>query len=209
MDDAQVTRDIVAALQALHTGREWVSFPELRLGTGYGGKWEQRIDVFALSCYPSHGLQSVAYEVKVSRSDFLRELKEPEKRRAAMELSNLFYFAAPAGLIQPGELPADCGLVEYQGGKLRTTCKATFRDRDVPPWRFVASLARRIMIAQELPPFVSIPSSDLEGLGTEGINLLVRTLADVQALAVADFLTNEQAAAVLDRAAARLRNGHK
>ena len=208
MTDREMTTAIINALQQLHTGREWVCFPELRLGSGYGGKWEQRIDVFAMSCYPSHGLQSIAYEVKSSRSDFLRELKEPEKRRAAMDLSNMFYFAAPAGMIQTEELPLGCGLKEYRDGKVSTVCQATFRDRQSPEWRFVASLCRRIMLAQELPTHTSVPPSYLDGLGLDEINFLARTLADARSQYVATVLTNEQSACVLDRAAALLRESH-
>lgn len=208
MTDQEMTDAIVKALQQLHTGREWVCFPELRLGSGYGGKWEQRIDVFAMNCYPSRGLQSIAYEVKASRSDFLRELKEPEKRRAAMDLSNLFYFAAPAGMIRPEDLPPCCGLKEYRDGKLNTACQATFRDRQSPEWRFVASLCRRIMQAQELPAYTSVPPSCLAGLGLNEINFLARTLADAQSQDVSAVLTNDQAAGVLDRVAALLRDGH-
>lgn len=207
MNDKQITDAIVEALQILHTGREWVCFPELRLGTGYGGKWEQRIDLFALSCYPSRGLQSIAYEVKASRSDYLREVKEPEKRRAAMELSNLFYFATPPGLLQSEELPPDCGLVEYRAGRLRTVCKATYRDRHSPEWRFVASLCRRILQAPEMPGYLDLAPVDLDGLTVPERDFLVRTMADARATQAGTGMTKERAAAVLDRVARRLRGG--
>ena len=146
MSDVVTADQILAVLKWHHNdARQWLFIPELRLGTGYGDKWEQRIDAFALNCYPSHGMKSIAYEIKVSRADFLRELKQPEKRRGAMEVSNEFYFAAPPGMITKEELPADCGLVETNGDGFRIAVFAPFRDRPSAQWRFVASLARRIM----------------------------------------------------------------
>ncbi len=138
--------EIVAVLrQEYRDTREWVCFQELRLGTGYGGAIEQRIDFWALNCYPSAGMQSLAYEIKVTRSDFKRELADPKKRQAAMEVSNRFYFAAPAGLIPLDEIPAGCGLVEIADGKATTVLQATWRDRLAsPPWRFLASVCRRV-----------------------------------------------------------------
>ncbi len=142
--------EIVAVLrQQYRDTREWVCFEELRLGTGYGGAIEQEIDFWALNCYPSAGMQSIAYEIKVTRSDFKRELANPKKRHGAMEISNRFYFVAPIGLIQPDELPADCGLVEIGDGKAVVTVQATWRDRLAsPPWRFLASVARRVIKAE-------------------------------------------------------------
>ncbi len=146
---------LLAALKWYHRDtRQWLFIPELRLGTGYGGKWEQRIDAFALNCYPSCGMKSIAYEIKVSHADFLRELKVPEKRCGAMDVSNEFYFVAPPGIIMKEELPHDCGLIEIDDDSFKIVYFAPFRDRPSAQWRFVASLARRIM-AQE---------SELEGL---------------------------------------------
>jgi hypothetical protein len=136
---------IIKSLEVLHRSPEWVFFAELRLGTGWGTKWEQRIDAWALNCYPSRGLQSVAYEIKVARSDFLRELKKPDKRQAALSVSNWFYFVAPVGVIKLDEVPGDCGLYEFEDGVLQKVCEPPFRDREPLQWRFLASLGRRIL----------------------------------------------------------------
>lgn len=49
-----------------------------------------------------------AIEVKVTRADFKRETEA--KRRPWELITNRFVYATPAGLIQPGEVPAHCGL---------------------------------------------------------------------------------------------------
>jgi hypothetical protein len=51
-----------------------------------------------------------AFEVKVNRGDFLQEMKS-EKWRVWYNLVNLFYFATPPNLVQPEEVPEECGLL--------------------------------------------------------------------------------------------------
>lgn len=86
----------------------------------------------------------VAYEIKVSRADFRREIRRPQKRRRALELSDQFYFAAPAGLIQRSELPEECGLVEVgDDGVARVVRRAPVRPARDLHRHEVAYLVRR------------------------------------------------------------------
>src|SRR5271165_406458 len=85
-----------------YDGREkkWMSFEELRMGTGFAGQGNgnsgQAIDYWVFDTWSHH--QRIAYEIKVSRSDFLKELKNPLKRRAALSISNYFYFVRVKGI---------------------------------------------------------------------------------------------------------------
>lgn len=71
-----------------------------------------------------------AYEVKVDRNDFLRDEKWPLYRQYCHRL----FFACPAGLIAPEELPEDIGLIYYDPEKdsLYTKRQALFRDIEIP-----------------------------------------------------------------------------
>ena len=149
--------DIVKALQRRHgaAGRSWALLPELRVGTGYKNlkaniNPEQRIDAWAICLYPSKGLCRVAYEIKVSRSDFLHEIKNPEKRLQAMQYSNQFYFATPKGLVKPEEIPTECGLVEIdEDGSSRYVVGAPYRDTEPDTWiHLLAAIARRAAKAE-------------------------------------------------------------
>lgn len=54
---------------------EWALFFELRNGTGFSshrGESDRYVDAFAFNTYPSKKFWRVAYEVKVSRADFLK-----------------------------------------------------------------------------------------------------------------------------------------
>jgi hypothetical protein len=150
--------DIYTAIKRRHPLPEWVLLRELRVGTGYDirrydyqnkrfkrAKAQQRIDAWALNCYPSKDFVKVAYEIKVSHSDFLKEKLDPEKRQAAMELSDYFYFAAPRGVIAPMEVPKDCGLlVVYESGRSEILKRAPRNPSIRLDWRFVASLIRTV-----------------------------------------------------------------
>jgi hypothetical protein len=166
--------------RALHASRaEWLFFRELRVGTGRGNASLQRLDGYALNSLPYTGMRRVCYEVKVSRADFLGELKHPLKRRIGMRYSNEFYFVTPAGLVKPEEIPAECGLVEaghatadqwrslakrhagffYYEPELGEFCiiavPAPWRDTPGPTWQLTAAMLRhqrRELIENPPPP---------------------------------------------------------
>jgi len=54
---------------------EWIFLRELRVGTGFRQGSLQRLDAFALNCYPHQGMKRICYEMKMSRADFLGELR--------------------------------------------------------------------------------------------------------------------------------------
>lgn len=142
---------ILEALERRHSmGRnfdalQWAFFRELRVATGFGVGREQRIDLWVMNVWQSKKYARIAYEVKCSRSDFLRELAAPAKREAALAVSNEFYFAAPKGLIKPVELPMNCGLIEVdEDGVTRVKFAPPWRDIPPPSIDFFATVARRV-----------------------------------------------------------------
>ncbi|MBV9612494.1 MAG: hypothetical protein JO091_08475 [Acidobacteriaceae bacterium] len=156
---------------------EWMLLRELRVGTGFHGNAAQRLDAYALNCLPHTSMRRVCYEVKISRADFLCEVKQPLKRRIGLRYSNEFYFVTPAGLLNTSELPIECGLVEVgafaqdersiahvESGALvhfdpshgvycRITVPALWRETPGPTWQFVAGMLRNQQKAfQGRPP---------------------------------------------------------
>jgi hypothetical protein len=145
---------------------EWIFLRELRVGTGFRNSAAQRLDAFALNCFAHTSMKRVCYEVKISRADFLCEMKQPLKRRIGLRYSNEFYFVTPAGLLNTSEIPIECGLVEvglftdedrqstfapmgnlihfdvYHRTYCRITVPAPWRDTPGPTWQFVAGMLR-------------------------------------------------------------------
>jgi hypothetical protein len=143
-----IAETIIALLRYRHAGEIFVT--ELRGGAGGRATDNSYIDAYALHPYPSKQNCRVAYEVKVSRSDFLKDIKQPHKHRAALVHSNEFYFVAPEGLLKAEEMPLFAGLREVftdnHGSPYLAspTLQAPWRDTNPPSWRFVASLCRNI-----------------------------------------------------------------
>ncbi len=133
---------IVALLLGRHpTDRqEWAVFRELATATANAGR---TIDLFALNCWRSGGFRAVAYEVKVSRGDFMRELADPSKRSPAEALAAECYFATPPSLVKVDEVPEGWGLIECGDGGCKVRKAATQRRIEAWPIAFCAALARR------------------------------------------------------------------
>lgn len=121
-----------------------IMIPELRLGCGAGNGSERRIDMWALDANPAKSCTATAYEIKVSRSDFRRDLVDPLKQRGARLISDQFFYVAPRGLIRRDEVPDWTGLLEpSEYGYLHQVVQAPIRSKDSPSWPLVVSLLRR------------------------------------------------------------------
>jgi hypothetical protein len=133
--------DIGPSERRTSASREWALFFELRNGTGYG-RQDRYVDAFAFNLYPSKKHWRVAYEIKVSRADFLSELKKPEKRAFGFDISHEFWYACAPDVARPEEIPEGCGLLVAQGGKLVQKVVAQQRQPRELAMAEMAALAR-------------------------------------------------------------------
>lgn len=85
----------------------------VRNNAGFGAT--RTFDAVAMDLWPSRGLTLHIYEIKVSRSDWQRELANPAKAEDACRLADRFSIIAPKGCVKPGELPPTWGLIEVHG----------------------------------------------------------------------------------------------
>ena len=142
--------DIVGILKRRYSPeRGWAFFTELTVLSFR----THRLDGFAFridtikSEEPAQApfLERVAFEVKVDRSDWKRELGLPDKKTSAMEISHLFYFVAPAGVIPQDQVPEDCGLLEVTAERRLVTTIEADRTMSIPPdWKLVAAMLRTL-----------------------------------------------------------------
>lgn len=121
-DDLQ--RDLAA------TRRDVGEIAVERLGTGpMGGR--AQIDVYALK--PSWtNPNPAAYEVKVTRPDFLRDV-QAGKYRKYLPFCRRLYFATPTGLVAKEEVPAGMGLC-VRGANGWHTVRAPTVQAEVEEW---------------------------------------------------------------------------
>lgn len=140
-------KEITKALFRYFEGREWACFDQLRLGSGWD--CERTIDFFAMNTWPSKGHQTIAIEIKVSRSDFTREIRNPEKRLAAMTLCDRYFFVAPKGMLKQEDMPPNVALWEYDVDAKKMESMPHWYGTSkvakltVPSMSFVAAVLRR------------------------------------------------------------------
>jgi hypothetical protein len=90
-----------------------------RSGAGFDAT--HTFDAVAIDLWPSSGLLVHIIEVKISRSDWLRELKDPNKTQGAIECGDTFSVCAPKGVVKPEDLRPGWGWYEISGERL--VCK--------------------------------------------------------------------------------------
>lgn len=143
-DKITVTK-IIKLLELKHPSPQWACFSELRNKRGYASYYEKirAIDFFAFNLWKSSQHWRIAYEIKLTHSDFLNELKNPSKRKPFVDISNEFYFVAPVGIIPESEVPEECGLIEVTKSSLRVKRRAQQRQNTDIDLTFAACMIDR------------------------------------------------------------------
>jgi hypothetical protein len=152
-----------------YRGREFVRAEHVPIGVGF--ERSRIADFLALRMFKSHGYEHLPYreqhalaesgvllhkertatlighEVKVSRSDWLHELKTPEKAEAWKRFCHEWYLVvSDPTIVRQGELPEDWGLLVSHGKSLRVAVKAP-RLRNPEPMGMsqIAAFSRAVM----------------------------------------------------------------
>jgi hypothetical protein len=139
--------DVRAALMNRYRAPEYACFFEVANSTGAGAT--RSADAVAMSLYPSRGLMMHGFEIKVSRSDWLHELKQPDKSVAIQRFCDHWWIVSPAGIVKDGELPPTWGHLILKGNGLNCDVKAPKLERDSWEPAFLAALLRRAHDARE------------------------------------------------------------
>lgn len=140
---------IYAALRERFCAPEWALFFEVANGTG--SNIRRYADAVAMNLFPSRGLTLDGFEVKISRSDWQRELKNPRKvEDGVFKYCDHWWVVAPAGLIDKAALPPTWGLLELlEKGSLRQAVAAPRLNPVELSRNFIAALLRRASEADE------------------------------------------------------------
>lgn len=134
------SNDIRGALKLRYPGQSHALLFEVAPSTGGGTRYA---DAIAVGLWPSHGHNIEGVEIKVSRSDFLSEMKKPEKSQPVFQYCDRWWLACPKGMVAPEELPVTWGLLELCGETLRQKIKAPKLTPAPISIGFLASLVRR------------------------------------------------------------------
>lgn len=95
-------------------GPRYVLARHVRSGAGFYAR--RTIDLVVMDTWPSSGLPLHGHEIKCSRSDWLRELKDPAKAEEFRPYMTYWWLVVPdAKIVRPGELPDGWGLLVRRG----------------------------------------------------------------------------------------------
>ncbi|MBC9927192.1 hypothetical protein [Leucobacter sp. cx-169] len=123
----------------------WVRAEHVRRRLGHASM-NYVADFIALDKYPGipygTALAMHWFEVKVSRSDWLAELRQPEKSEAFTRFANhAWLVVSDASIVKPGELPDGWGLLVAAGAGLRAKVAAPRVDAEPVPFDLTISIA--------------------------------------------------------------------
>ncbi|WP_238649740.1 hypothetical protein [Paenibacillus piscarius] len=138
---------------------------EVKDGPTQSVRHHLKLDALAIRKSWSKPLLS-GYEIKVSRSDFLRD----DKWMGYLPLCHEFSFVCPAGLIKPEELPEQVGLIYYNPEKetLLTKRKAVYRLVDIPANMLMYIIMNRL--DNDRHPFFSDQREQIEAYIKDKVN---------------------------------------
>lgn len=121
-----------ALIQARYPLPEWATIIEFSGGVG-SSHYDRRADAVTFNCYPSTGWHRLAFEVKRTRADFMRELDHPMKR---VWLENHFhkcYFVLLSGIAKEDEVPEGWGLLVATKTENKLIRRKEAKHREVGP----------------------------------------------------------------------------
>lgn len=129
-------------------GPRYVVAEHVRNQCGFGGYWGtgplRTADAIVADLWPSSGHLVHGFEVKVSRSDWLTELKDPEKAEAFKPYCDHWWLVVPDASIVRDDLPDGWGLMALtkDGQSLRQRVAAPKLDRVPMPFEMTAAWLR-------------------------------------------------------------------
>ena len=126
-----------------HFGAGYIKLTQIRAATGFMD--ENTADAMVFGDWPSTGNVLHGFEVKISRADWLNEVRNPNKNNSVKGYCNHWWLViADENMVKPDELPDDWGMMVWQGRdkRLKVVKKAPALNPNPLPNHFVASLIR-------------------------------------------------------------------
>lgn len=110
-----------------------------------GGRRTRIADALAMGLWPSRGLEMHGFEIKVSRQDWVAELKNPAKADTFAKFCHRWWLiAGDDTIVRAGELPPNWGLLVFRPRGLVCDKDAPLLAPQPPTWDFLAAILRRV-----------------------------------------------------------------
>ncbi len=137
------------------TTLRYVGAPHVRLHPGAMGPGRVA-DFLAVDTWQSSGYALHGHEVKVTRSDWLAELRQPDKAEAFRRYCSRWWLVVPTLDIVRDDLPDGWGLMLAWRTRTRVVRPAPRLDPEPVPGHLLASFARAVASHRPGPPHRSL-----------------------------------------------------
>lgn len=130
-------------LEKRYPSDRYALFPQVADSTGSAGR--RYADAIAFGLWPSRGLEIQGFEIKVSRADWLRELKDHGKSASVQAYCHRWWIVAgDKSIVKPEELPLTWGLLVPRGEDgIMAKVKAPLLEAKELSRNFCAAIMRR------------------------------------------------------------------
>ncbi len=140
-------KDLIAALAARYEHPRYAFFSEVGNAVGFPSS---RLDALAMAMWRSLGLEVHGFEIKLTRSDWLREKRQPFKNEDLYSYCDRWWLVlGDKDIVKDGELPPTWGLLLPRGKSLVLAVKAPQLTPTPLDRVFVASILRKAFHAEK------------------------------------------------------------
>lgn len=126
----------------------YIVLDQVRNGTGYQHTI-RTADAIVMCTWPSRGYEIWGFEIKVNRSDWLKELQSPRKAEPIWSMCDRWYVACPKDVVKKEELPKGWGLMVMQQNGLTTKVQASINVEAQPLDRGFFAAMLRVAIGKQ------------------------------------------------------------
>ena len=181
------TGEVNAAIRRHYKTDEYAVMFEV--GNKTGASVRRHADAVVMNLWPSRGLLIEGIEVKVTRSDWRREIENPEKAELISQYCDKWWIIAPEGIVQEHEVPALWGWMTASDKGLRVRKAAPQKSHsEITPLDrgFVAAMLRRAssadadMIAAMVEKRVAEREGKISEIVAQQVNERTRAFAKIE-----------------------------
>lgn len=142
-DEGLTTSELERRLFNKYRGDDFALCFDVRNAAGFSAT--RACDALGVGLWPSRGCHLYGFELKASRGDWLRELKQAAKAEAFVAYCDYWFIVAGSkDVVKAEELPAAWGLIIPRGDGLNIQIPATVNPNPLPmPRGMLASFVKR------------------------------------------------------------------
>ena len=134
----------IPLLRSRYSSNEYCFLQEIRDAAGHYAS--RSADAIAMNFWPSRGLPIHGFEIKSIRSDWIKEIKSPEKAESLYKFCDYWWLVcAGPGIAKTEEIPDSWGFMEVsESGKRLKIIKEAPKLTPTPPTKdFLATMLKR------------------------------------------------------------------